>query len=263
MLCMVAYVLDENLQHVRTIRMWRGEFGAAPPFDIGPDTLFVAYSAWAEMTCFMVLGWKFPDAHLRSAHRLSGGQQRPAAVQSRRDATSEPQATAGCLPRLRDRRLGAHRQGDNREGHRRRPLARVWSRAVFEYCEEDVRMSALLLRAKMRQHCDQAAAPTTSRRRRARPALVELQRKAVAQIQARGMPIDMALWNLVQENKAAVIGELLRRFDPSYGSDDPIYTPDGEWSYARFERWLAQYWRDGVAAFGKRAARHRRRRLPR
>jgi len=55
-LCMVAHVLNENLQHVRTIRVWRGEFGSTPPFDIGPDTLFVAYSAWAEMTCFMTLG---------------------------------------------------------------------------------------------------------------------------------------------------------------------------------------------------------------
>ena len=74
---------------------------------------------------------------------------------------------------------------------------------------------------------------------RARAALVKLfSAKAVALIQARGMPIDMPLWNLVQENKAAVIGELLRQFDPSYGSDDPIYTPEGEWSYARFERWL-------------------------
>jgi DNA polymerase I len=59
-LCMVAHELDEHLQHVRTIRLWRGEFGAAAPFDIGPDTLFVAYSAWAEMTCFMTLGWPFP-----------------------------------------------------------------------------------------------------------------------------------------------------------------------------------------------------------
>ena len=41
-LCMVADVLDQNLQHVRTIRLWRGEFGSAPPFNIGPDTLFVA-----------------------------------------------------------------------------------------------------------------------------------------------------------------------------------------------------------------------------
>ena len=41
-LCMVVYVLNEFLQHVRTIRMWRGEFGSTPPFDIGPDALFVA-----------------------------------------------------------------------------------------------------------------------------------------------------------------------------------------------------------------------------
>jgi hypothetical protein len=51
-LCMVVHVLDGNLQHVRTIKMWRGDFGSAPPFDVGPDTLFVAYSAWAEMTIF-------------------------------------------------------------------------------------------------------------------------------------------------------------------------------------------------------------------
>ena len=66
-LCMVAYVLDENLRHVHTIRLWRGEFGSAPPFDVGPDALFVAYSAWAEMTCFKVLGWPFP-AHIFDQH---------------------------------------------------------------------------------------------------------------------------------------------------------------------------------------------------
>ena len=60
-LCMVAYVLDQILRHVRTIRLWRGEFGPTPPFDVGPNTLFVAYSAWAEMTCFKMLGWKFPE----------------------------------------------------------------------------------------------------------------------------------------------------------------------------------------------------------
>ena len=63
-LCMVAYVLDENLQHIRTVRLWRGDFGPKPLFDIGPDTLFVSYSAWAEMTCFQVLGWHFPESHL-------------------------------------------------------------------------------------------------------------------------------------------------------------------------------------------------------
>ena len=62
--------------------------------------------------------------------------------------------------------------------------------------------------------------------------------KTVARIQAHGMPIDMALWNLVQENKAAVIGALIARFDPSQGSEYPIYSPDGEWSGWRFEQWL-------------------------
>jgi hypothetical protein len=38
-LCMVAHELDEHLQHVRTIRKWRGEFDKSPPFDIGDDTL--------------------------------------------------------------------------------------------------------------------------------------------------------------------------------------------------------------------------------
>ena len=63
-LCMVAYVLNERLQHVGTIRLWRGEFGNVPPFDIGEDSLFVAYSAWAELTCFMTLGWEFPAQFL-------------------------------------------------------------------------------------------------------------------------------------------------------------------------------------------------------
>src|SRR5262249_62133935 len=78
---MVAHVLDANLQHVRTIKLWRGtpgkklppitvwrgDFGKEPPFDVGDDALFVAYSAWAEMTCFLQLGWKFP-VHIFDQH---------------------------------------------------------------------------------------------------------------------------------------------------------------------------------------------------
>ena len=56
----------------------------------------------------------------------------------------------------------------------------------------------------------------------------------------------MRMWNLVQENKAAVVSELLRRFDPSHDSENPIYTPDGEWSYDRFESYLV---RAGVLAW--------------
>jgi DNA polymerase I len=113
--------------------------------------------------------------------------------------------------------------------------------AVLDYCEEDTRASTLLLRAQL------AGAPGKPPADAARVLhWSNYSAKAVALIQARGMPINMPLWNLVQENKAAVIGALLQQFDPSYGTSNPIYTPDGEWSYERFERWLLSA---GVAAW--------------
>jgi hypothetical protein len=63
-LCMVAHVLNENLGHVRTIRTWRREFGSTPPFDIGSDTLFVAYSAWAENDLLHDARLAIPQAYL-------------------------------------------------------------------------------------------------------------------------------------------------------------------------------------------------------
>ena len=171
---MVAYVLDENLQHVRTIRMWRGEFGSAPPFDIGPDTLFVAYTAWAEMTCFMVLGWQFPDAHLRSAHRLSRGQQHPAAVQSGRDAEASRASACPTPAAPTGSRVG-------NTSTRRRSRKDIGEGRWREY---GTRGRPRLLRGR-RAHVGAAAARATARprplaiarRRRARAALVELQRE--------------------------------------------------------------------------------------
>lgn len=233
-LCMVAHVLNENLQHVRTIKMWRGEFGKAPPFDIGPNALFVAYSAWAEMTCFMVLGWKFPE-HIFDLHTnyLAASNvllpYNPDAVRKRQRKRLSDACRAYAIEGWEriDKETIAKDIGEGRW--------RDYGRErVFEYCEEDVRASVLLLIEQLRG------------RRHLPPVNVEhvlhwsnYSAKSVALIQARGMPIDMPLWNLVQENKAEVISELLRRFDPSHGSDDPIFTPDGEWSDDRLLRWLA------------------------
>ena len=71
--------------------------------------------------------------------------------------------------------------------------------------------------------------------------------KAVALIQARGMPIDMALWNLgARKQGRSSRGNCCGDYDPSHNDQDPIYSPDGKWSYERFERWLV---RSGVAAW--------------
>lgn len=231
-LCMVAYVLDENLRHVRTIRLWRGEFGSTPPFDIGPNSLIVAYSAWAEMTCFIALKWTFPiyifdlhTAYLAESNVLLPYE--PDEVRKKPRKRLSDACRAHCIEGWEriDKETIAEAIGNGtwRE--------RFSLQEIFVYCEEDVRMSVKLLRAQLRgNYCPDIDHVLHWSNYSA---------KAIALIQARGMPIDMLMWNLVQENKAAVIGELLRQFDPSYGSEYPIYTPEGEWSYERFERWLA------------------------
>jgi hypothetical protein len=233
-LCMVAHVLDGNLRHVRAIRMWRDDFDTAPPFDVGPDTLFVAYSAWAEMTCFLTLGWKFPEhifdqhtAYLAASNVLLPHNPDEKRKRERKRLSDACRAYGIDGWENIDKETMAEDIGN---GHWRKYGREV----VLEYCAEDVRASTELLRKQLRGSIFFRAADVERVLHWS-----NYSAKAIAQIQARGMPIDVPLWNLVQENKTTVISELLRRFDPSFGSADPIYTPEGEWSYARFERWLA------------------------
>jgi hypothetical protein len=234
-LCMVAYTLDQNLHHVHTIRLWRGEFGSTPPFDIGPDALIVGYSLWAEMTCFMTLGWKFP-VHVFDQHTAYQATTNLLLPHAPDEIRKKPRK------RLSD---ACHTYGiDGWEHIEKETISRDigesrWHEygreAVFAYCEEDVRASTELLRRQVHGY---GARPPVNTDRVMHWS--NYSAKAVARIQARGMPIDVPLWNLVQENKAKVVTALLRRFDPSWGRADSIYTPDGDWNDARFEQWLVR-----------------------
>jgi DNA polymerase-1 len=53
--CMVARELFTG----RLLRRWRDEL-EAPPFDIGPESLFVAFYSSAEWGCHLALGWPMP-----------------------------------------------------------------------------------------------------------------------------------------------------------------------------------------------------------
>jgi hypothetical protein len=245
-LCMVAHELDENLQHVRTIKLWRGEFGSGPPFDIGPDTLFAAYSAWAELTCFMVLGWKFPvhifdqhTAYLATSNFLwpyePDEERRSRPANSLADAC-KAYGIEGWQEIEKEQISKDIGEGRWRDYGRDR---------VLEYCEEDVKASTRLLRAQIRGHG------------RKDPVDIELtlhwsnySAKAIAQVQARGMLVDKELWDQVQDNKEAVILDLLRQFDPSRDMPAPIFSPDGQWSYKRFSQYLISI---GVTAWPRSA----------
>jgi hypothetical protein len=230
-LCMVAHVLDANLQHVRTIKLWRGDFGKEPPFDVGPDALFVAYSAWAEMTCFMVLGWRFPrhvfDLHTAFLAKtnilLPYDPDEKRKKQRKRLSDACRRYGIEGWERI-DKEVIAKDIG---EGN----WQKYGREKVLEYCEEDVRASAELLRRQVRD-------PDVDIERNLFWA--EYSAKATAQIQARGMPIDMPLWNAVQENKLAVVTALRRRFDPSFYDAEPIFDAEGHWSDNRLEKYLTR-----------------------
>jgi hypothetical protein len=143
-----------------------------PPFDTGPDTLFVAYSAWAELTCFMALGWKFPEhvfdlhtAYLAASNVLL--PYNPDEVRKRPRKRLSDACRAYGIPGWEniDKEVIARDIG---EGHWRK----YGQEAVFDYCEEDARASALLLRHQL---CGRPGLPAGGRR--ARAALVELQRQ--------------------------------------------------------------------------------------
>jgi hypothetical protein len=242
-LCMVAYELDEHLQHVRTIRLWRGEFETRPPFDIGEDTLVVGYSLWAEMTCFLVLDWKFPiyvyDLH--TAYLAATNFLLPKEYGVVRKKISKKLFDACKAYGIEGWENIEKPQMAKDIGEGRWQL--YGQPAVFEYCEEDVKNSAELLRRQLRGNNYFRLPPIHGiGLAPSNPDLVlhwsEYSAKAIARIQARGMRIDIPLWNLVQENKAAVIMDLVRRFDPSYGTGERIYTDEGEFEYSRFARWL-------------------------
>src|SRR5262249_4796643 len=55
--CLVVHELRSG----RAIRIWQDHFGPAPPYATGPDVLFVAYYASAELGCYRVLGWPMPE----------------------------------------------------------------------------------------------------------------------------------------------------------------------------------------------------------
>jgi DNA polymerase-1 len=55
--CMVVHELHSGGR----FRIWQDQLGSTPPFATGPDVLFVAYYASAELGCYRALGWSMPE----------------------------------------------------------------------------------------------------------------------------------------------------------------------------------------------------------
>ena len=195
-LCLVVYVLDQFLRHLQTIRLWRDDFGSKPPFDIGPDALIVAYSAWAEMTCFLQLGWPFPEhvLDLHTAYLAASNVLEPydhSEIKRKKLGKSLPVACRAYgiegWERF-DKSTIAEDIGAGNWGQ--------WGReTVFDYCEEDVRKTVELLCAQLRgnDRFEPIDVSRTIHWSNYNPG------KSVALVASQGhVRIDMDLWNLVQ-----------------------------------------------------------------
>ena len=59
-ICLAAHELRSG----RIICRDRKQLGPVPPYDVGPDSVFVNFVANAECACHLALGWPLPSATL-------------------------------------------------------------------------------------------------------------------------------------------------------------------------------------------------------
>jgi hypothetical protein len=136
--CLVAWELGSG----RRVRLWRDDIGTTPPYSTGPDSLFVAYFATAEIGCHLAFGWPVPERVLDLY------------VEFRNHTNGLPTVSgAGLLGALA--RHGLDGIGGAEKDEMRDLVLRggPWSvdeqLAVLDYCETDVAALARLLPAML------------------------------------------------------------------------------------------------------------------
>ena len=195
--CMVA----KELRSGKVWRHWRGEFGFAPPFPIGSDTLFVAYYASAELGCFRALGWPKPANILDLFTEF----------RDRTNGLTTP-AGAGLLGALTY--FGLDAIGAVEKDEMRALILRggPWSaderKEILDYCATDIDALERLLPA-MLPRLDLPRALLRGR-----------YMAAAAAMESAGVPIDMTMLQLLREYWTDIQDELIRAIDADYGAFD-------------------------------------------
>jgi len=195
--CMVA----RDLISGQTWRLWRGEFGSAPPFPIGPDALFVAFYASAELGCFRALGWPMPTNTLdlfAEFRDRTNGLQTPAGA-----------GLVGALTYFGLDSLGSQEKDDLRAlVLRGGPWSSDERGAILDYCESDVAALARLWPA-MLPGIDLPRALLRGR-----------YMAAAAAMEFNGVPIDVTTLGLLRQHWTDIQDDLIASIDAEYGVFD-------------------------------------------
>jgi hypothetical protein len=208
--CAVAHLLKSGT----TLRVWQDQFGPVPPYPTGPDVLFVAYNAVAEVSCHLALGWPAParvlDLYVENLARINS---------FREPGTEPPEAKLiTALAAFGLDSIGATEKRDMIELIiRGGPWTAEEREAILDYCQSDVEALRRLLPAML---------PTIDLPR------AELRGRymcAVAAIERNGIPIDVGSLDRLRQHLPAVKARLVAEDDP-FG----VYTPDGSFVTSAF-----------------------------
>ena len=210
-LCLVAH----ELRGGRRFRVWKDQFGPAPPYAIGADTLFVAFYASAELGCHRVLGWPMPsrvlDLFTEFRSRTNGLQTPGGASLLGALAYFGLDTVGGAEKRELQEAIG----GDTWQG-------RFAQAEVLDYCESDVVALKRLL-AAMALKIDLPRALLRGRFM-----------AASAAMEHAGVPIDVETLAELRHRWTGIQDDLIAEIDADYG----VY--EGRTFKAeRFAGWLA------------------------
>jgi hypothetical protein len=208
--CLVAHELRSG----RVWRLWRDEFGVEPPYPTGPDVLFVAYYASAEVGCCLALGWPAPLRLLDlfvEFRNLTNGLETPAGS-----------GLVGALVYF-GLPLPVADKDTMRAEILKLPPDAPRDESKLDYCQEDVVGLEQLLPV-MLPRVDLPRALLRGR-----------YMVAAARMEWAGIPIDFAMLDRLRFHwdgiKIALIGEIDAGYD--------VYV-DGRFSSERFAAWLVR-----------------------
>jgi hypothetical protein len=211
--CLVAHELCSG----RRFRVWQDQFGPTPPFETGPDVLFVAFYASAELGCYLVLGWPMPervvDLFIEFRARTNGLD------------TPAGRGLLGALAFFGLDGIGAEEKQEMRAlVLRGGPWTDDERRAILDYCEADVAALERLLPAML----PKVDLPRALLRGR--------YMAAAASIEHAGMPIDVGMLELFRRHWVNIQDRLIAEIDSAYA----VY--EGRtFKTERFAAWLGAH----------------------
>ena len=217
--CLVAHELLSG----KRIQLWHDQFDRNPPYSTAADSLFVAYSAHAELSCHLALGWPFPqrilDLYVEFKLATNTTPRDPRYKSAKLPDALTFYGLDGVSVGEKDSWRDLIRSGG--------PWSSEERKGILDYCESDVVAANDLLRVMMaRRHIDFPRALLRGR-----------YIAAVARMQATGIPLDMDRFNLLKEREESVKSGLRATVGGSY---EGVYKADGSFCTNGFAHYLAR-----------------------